>query len=123
MTLNTRLDRLAAILKAKTPSSRRYVRLIVDEEDMATLPDLQAKKLDEMVAASEISGEQRDDIDWIVRVVMPAPVHTEPPPPPYDYRPLLRSVTIADDTTAEPRKRERPEPIDYSGVGYDDTKI
>jgi hypothetical protein len=48
---------------------------------MDTLPELQAKRLDEMVASGEISEDQRDDIDWIVRVILPAPPEDPRPRP------------------------------------------
>ena len=128
MTLNTRLDRLAAILKAQTPPARRYVRLVIDQEDMDSLPAVQADKLDQMVAAGAITEEQREDIDWIVRVIMPAPEYpADASPPPFDHRPLLKSITLPDDATTEPRRRKSPiedrQPLDYSGVGYDDSKV
>jgi hypothetical protein len=39
--LNSRLDKLAAALNARTPPVRRYVRLIVKQDDEDTLPELQ----------------------------------------------------------------------------------
>ena len=111
--LGTRLDRLQAALKARTPPLRRYVRLIVDEADMATLPALQAKRLDELVAAGAFLEEQRDDIDWIVRVIVDPPIYPESATPPkYDARPLLRSITLPSDATDIPEPRKRKSPIE-----------
>ena len=86
--LNSRLDKLLAVAQAHTPAVRRYVRLIVNKADEDDLEAIQAQKLDEMVASGEITDDQRDDIDWIVRVIMAAPVYAENPRrKPRDYRP------------------------------------
>jgi hypothetical protein len=60
--LNSRLDKLLAAAQARTPAARRYVCLIVKQDDEDKLPEMQAEKLDAM-AAGEITDDQRDDID------------------------------------------------------------
>ena len=83
-----------------------------------------------MVAAGEIQrGTTIDDVDWIVRVILSAPVYPENPrPKPRDYRPMLTAMDIPHkpDPT-EPRRDprfEKPTPIGYpDGFGYDDSKI
>jgi hypothetical protein len=130
--LNSRLDKLLAVAHAHTPAVRRYVRLIVNKADEDDLEAIQAQKLDEMVASGEITDDQRDDIDWIVRVIMAAPVYAENPrPKPRDYRPMLTATDIPEprkrDEPTEPRRDPRFEkqtPLEYpTGFGCDDSKI
>ena len=137
MTLATRLDKLAAALKAKHPprqlpcfdAAQIYGKTAFEADD----PFDEADALNRLCNIGDLTIEECEaalagtlDIVFLKRTLIDPPVYTGPPPKPYDYRPLLKSVTIPDGATdiPEPRKRERREPIDYpKGSAYDDTVI
>jgi hypothetical protein len=136
MTLSTRLDKLQAALKAKHPprqlpyfdAAQLYGKVAFEADEGFD----EADALDRLLSIGSITPEEREearagtlDVTFIRRVIVDPPVYpVNATPRPYDPRPILRSVTISDDATAEPRKRERREPISYPpGHGYDDTKI
>jgi hypothetical protein len=134
--LNSRLDKLRATLNSLHPprqlpyfdAAALYGKMVFEVDEAFD----EADALNRLCNIGDISVEECEaalvgelDVTFIRRVIVDPPVYpVNSTPPSYDYRPLLKSITVPDDAVAERRTRERPLPIDYpTGFGYDDTTI